>query len=62
MRSLALLLIVLLALGAGALFGYRLRISQEVVIYHPDKMLPPIPDELAVEYDGDRWAYLWPVP
>lgn len=46
-RGLALLVIVLLALGVGFMAGYRARISQEEVVVHPRRMLPPVPDDLS---------------
>ena len=55
--TLVLVLTVLAALAVGYLAGYRARISQEEVIVHPWRMLPPVPDDVAVEYDGEAWRW-----
>ena len=48
--TLILLLIVLLSLEIGYFAGYRARVSEETVIYHPNRFLPPVPSDLSVTW------------
>jgi len=46
--TLILFLVVIAALSVGFMVGWRARISTEEVIFHPLKMLPPVPHDLAL--------------